>query len=417
MSIYNLRYGNSYQSFQIPDDWVVEVLKCDEPSPLHPERALIESLERPIGEKPFSKWIKDFKRILLICPDITRYAGLDYLLPFVCERYLKEKHVKIMFALGNHRKQTDEERKSIVSESLYKRFPCFDHDCFDESLLEFLGKTSSGLNVYLNKALLEVDAAIVTGSINFHYLAGFGGGRKAIFPGIAGYETILGIHGKVFNRDKPGKHELARSGILKGNPMHEEIMEGIKLIKTPIFLINTVIDDKKNLLNIFSGDLIKAHEEGCGWYRKHFSVSVDRKADLVIVSAGGFPKDINFIQTHKAIEHAINAVKENGYMIVVGRCEDGIGNDNFLRWFDYPSVEEMEIHVRKAYDVYAQTAYATRIKAKYCNIILVSDLKEEMVKKMGIVPKKTVKDAIAAINSKKRLFCYIISDGSNMLVL
>lgn len=417
MSEYNLKYGKSYQSFQIRQDWEAKLLKYDKPSPLQMEGALIESLEKPIGEKPFNEWIKDFRKILLICPDITRYAGLDYLLPTIYERYLKDKDVRIIFALGNHRKQTEEERKAIVSESLYRAFPLFDHDCFDKNALKFFGKTSSGLEVYLNKAISEVDAAIVTGSINFHYLAGFGGGRKAIFPGIAGYETILGIHGKVFNPDKPGKHEMAKSGILKGNPMHKEIMEGITLIDTPMFLINTVIDDKKNLLNIFSGDLKKAHEAGCEWYREHFGVKVDRKADLVIVSAGGFPKDINFIQTHKAIEHAINAVKENGYMIVVGRCEDGIGNNDFLRWFDYPTIEEMEIHVRKADKVYAQTAYATRIKAKYCNIILVSDLKDEEVKKMGIIPKKTVKEAIDTISSKKGLFCYIISNGSNMLVL
>lgn len=417
MSLYSLKYGNSSQSFQIPDDWEVELLKCNEPSPLYQEGMLIQSLENPIGEKPFNEWIKDFKKILLICPDITRYAGLDYLLPAIYERYLKEKEVRIIFALGNHRKQTDDEKKAIVSEVLYRAFPSFDHDCFDRNVLKFFGKTSSGLEVYLNKVISEVDAAIVTGSINFHYLAGFGGGRKAIFPGIAGYETILGIHGKVFNKDKPGKHKLARSGILNGNPMHEEIMEGIKLIKTPMFLINTIIDDKKNLLNIFSGHIKEAHEAGCMWYREHFGVNVERKADLVIVSAGGFPKDINFIQTHKAMEHAINAVKENGYMIVVGRCEDGIGNDDFLRWFDYPTIEEMEKHVRKADKVYAQTAYATRIKAQHCNIILVSDLKEEMVKKMGIVPKKTVKEAIAAVYSKKGLLCYIISNGSNMLVL
>lgn len=417
MNLFNLKYGNSYQSFNIPKHWEVKLLNCEEPTPLHPEGALIESLETPIGEKSFREWVKGFKKILIICPDITRYAGLDFLLPILYEKYLKEKDIKIIFALGNHRKHTNEERKSIISEALFNMLPCFDHDCFDESVLNFFGRTSSGLDVFLNKAINEADAAIVTGSINFHYLAGFGGGRKAIFPGIAGYKTILGIHGKVFNKDKPGKHPHARSGILKGNPMHEEIMEGIRLIKTPMFLINTVIDDKKNLLNIFSGDLEKAHEEGCMWFREHFGVFVEKKADVVIVSAGGFPKDINFIQTHKAIEHAINAVKENGHMVVVGRCEDGIGNDDFLRWFDYPTLEEMERHVRNADKVYAQTAYATRIKATYCKIVLVSDLKEEVVKKMGIIPKKTIKEAIGTIHTKERVSCYIIPNGSNMLVL
>ncbi|HOJ72260.1 MAG TPA: nickel-dependent lactate racemase [Syntrophorhabdaceae bacterium] len=420
MKSYKLKYGNTYQSFELPSQWDSEILTYREPGPLPAQEALINSLKNPIDAKPLDIWLKDFKKILIICPDITRYSGLDYLLPLIYERFLRDKDLRVIFALGNHRKQTDEERMGIISETLFKIIPNVDHDCFDPDALSFFGRTSSGLEVLLNKMLVETDAAIVTGSINFHYLAGFGGGRKSIFPGIAGYETILGIHSKVFNRDKPGKHEKAKSGILKGNPMHEEIMEGIALIRTPMFLINTVIDDKKNLLNIFSGDLRTAHETGCAWYLEHFGVRVRQKADIVIVSSGGFPKDINFIQTHKAIEHGLNAVSENGYMIVVGRCEDGLGNADFLRWFEYPTIEDMEPHVRTSDKVYSQTAYATRLKARYCNIILVSDLDGEMVKKMGITPARTVQEAIDsirhAIGPKKRPLCYIIPNGSNMLV-
>ncbi|MBP9561019.1 MAG: nickel-dependent lactate racemase, partial [Syntrophorhabdaceae bacterium] len=315
MRTYSLKYGKTMQSFGLPSRWDARMLHYREPGPLNPKEALLSSLKDPIDAKPLDRWLKDLKRILVICPDITRYSGLDYLLPLIYEDYLKEKDIRIIFALGNHRKQTDEERAGIISEELFRVIPSFDHDCFNRGALKFFGKTSSGLDVLLNSALVEVDGAIVTGSINFHYLAGFGGGRKSIFPGIAGYETILGIHSRVFNPDMPGKHERARSGILKGNPMHEEIMEGIALIETPMFLINTVLDDKKNLLNIFSGNIETAHETGCAWYIEHFGIKVQDKADVVIVSAGGYPKDINFIQTHKAIEHALNAVKRDGYMI------------------------------------------------------------------------------------------------------
>jgi len=416
MRTYSLKYGKTMQSFGLPSHWDARMLHYREPGPLNPKEALLSSLKDPIDAKPLDRWLKDLKRILVICPDITRYSGLDYLLPLIYEDYLKEKDIRIIFALGNHRKQTDEERAGIISEELFRVIPSFDHDCFNRGALKFFGKTSSGLDVLLNSALVEVDGAIVTGSINFHYLAGFGGGRKSIFPGIAGYETILGIHSRVFNPDMPGKHERARSGILKGNPMHEEIMEGIALIETPMFLINTVLDDKKNLLNIFSGNIETAHETGCAWYIEHFGIKVQDKADVVIVSAGGYPKDINFIQTHKAIEHALNAVKRDGYMIVLGRCGDGLGNADFLRWFEYPTIEDMESHVRKSDKVYAQTAYATRLKAQYCHIILVSDLEGDVVKKMGITPAKTIEDAISTIGFKNRPLCYIIPNGSNMLV-
>jgi nickel-dependent lactate racemase len=268
----------------------------------------------------------------------------------------------------------------------------------------------------LNSLLVNADAAVVTGSINFHYLAGFGGGRKSLFPGIAGYETIIGIHRKVFHQDKPGKHGCAKSGTLAGNPMHEEIMEGIALIKTPLFLINTVLNDKKDFLNIFSGDIKYAHEVGCEWYREHFEVTVEEKADVVVVSAGGFPKDIDFIQAHKSIEHAMGAVKDGGTVIVLGECKDGMGNAAFLPWFEYPTSAEMEPHVRKSDKVYSQTAYATRRKAERCTIILVSGLEESQVRKMGLIPKKTLGEAVSSANDGMEKLCYVIPNGSTTLI-
>jgi nickel-dependent lactate racemase len=194
-------------------------------------------------------------------------------------------------------------------------------------------------------------------------------------------------------------------------------MEAVGLIKTPLYLINTVLDDKKNFLNIFTGDIREAHIAGCSWYRNHFAVGIEERADIAIVSSGGFPKDINFIQSHKAIEHAMGAVKDNGVIIVNGKCEDGLGNQDFLRWFEYATIAEMEPHVRASDKVYAQTAYATRCKAARCNILLVSDLTDKQAIKMGLTPHKTVQDAIDSVDDGKKKLCYIIPDGSNTLIV
>ncbi|OPY72789.1 MAG: hypothetical protein A4E64_02777 [Syntrophorhabdus sp. PtaU1.Bin058] len=416
MSTYSLKYGKGTVSFQPPANWETKVIHHREPQPVPLEDALQDSLESPIGERPFADWINRFKNILIIVPDVTRYAGMERVLPILFERFPEGISAQIIFALGNHRKQTEDEKKGLLSRAIYEKVPSFDHDCYDNNQLMPVGRTSSGLEVLLNSALFRADAAIVTGSINFHYLAGFGGGRKSIFPGIAGYDTILGIHRQVFKKDSPGKHESACSGVLKGNPMHEEIMEGIALIRTPLFLINTVLDDKKNFLNIFAGNIKSAHEAGCAWYKEHFEAVIKEKADVVIVSSGGFPKDINFIQSHKAIEHAMGAVKDNGIVIVTGRCEDGLGNADFLKWFDHGLSADMEPHARKSDKVYAQTAYATRRKAEQCSIFFVSDLNDESVRKMGLIPKKSVEDAVAAADDGKRKVCCIIPDGSNTLI-
>ena len=416
MEPYSLKCGRDTVSFGAPENWRVHILKPIEPEALSMETALFRSVDHPIGEPPLKEWLKGRRKVLVIVPDVTRYAGMEQALPILYENYLKGLDVSIIFALGNHRKHTKEEQAAIVSEDIFRKVPCFDHDCFDKGGLTSFGFTATGLEVLLNSALMRNDAVIATGSISFHYLAGFGGGRKAIFPGVSGYETILGIHGKVFNPDKPGKHERAKSGILEGNPMHEEIMQGIALIPTPMFLINTVIDEDHNLYGVFSGNMRQAHEAGCAWFMDRFGCMPKERADVAIVSAGGFPKDINFIQAHKAIEHAMDAVKENGTIIVVGRCQDGLGNADFLKWFDYPSLEEMEKHVRGADKVYAQTAYATRLKASRRAIYFVSELDDEVVRKMGLIPAKTVAEAVAQADTGKEQYCHIIPNGATTLV-
>ncbi len=410
-----LRCGRGAITLDLPKKWQIRLLEPQHPPCVPFEETLMASLARPIGEKPLNEWLPG-KNILLVVPDVTRYMGAEWLLPIVCDKFLKGCNVEIIFALGNHRKQTEAEQRAIVSDSVYNRIPCIDHDCFDPSVLTSLGLTPSGLEIAVNSALLKKDGIVVMGSISFHYLAGYGGGRKGLFPGISGYETILGIHKKVFLPDRPGKDPKARPGILDGNPMHEETMAALALVKGPLFLINTVVDDEKNLLNLFSGDMHQAHRAGCDWYRDHFGVEVREKADVAIVSAGGYPKDIDFIQTHKALDHAQASVKDGGTIILMGKCEDGIGNPHFLPWFDYPTSEEMEAFVRESDKVYAQTAYATRVKAERFNVMLVSDLQESDVRKMGLIPKKTLQDAVRSVDAARELLCYVVPEGSKTLI-
>ena len=127
-------------------------------------------------------------------------------------------------------------------------------------------------------------------------------------------------------------------------------------------------------------------------------------------------KDIDFIQAHKSIEHAMGAVKDGGTVIVLGECRDGLGNANFLPWFEYGASCDMEPHVRKSDKVYSQTAYATRLKAERCKIFFVSGLEENDVRKMGLIPKKTLKEAIDSANDGRQKLCYVIPNGSTTLI-
>ncbi|MGD0228786.1 MAG: nickel-dependent lactate racemase [Syntrophorhabdales bacterium] len=412
----DLKYGRDVIPFEPPGAWTVSVVDHGRPAARPFEETLLAALEAPYDSVPFEEWVAR-RDLLVIVSDVTRYTGAEKLLPELMGTFLKKaRRVRVLFALGNHRKQTEAEQRALVSDSVYKAVPCVDHDCFDEHALSPIGVTPSGLDVALNSLVLEADATLVTGAISFHYLAGFGGGRKCIIPGIAAYQTILDAHKRVFNKDKPGKHERAQTGILEGNPMHEAIMEGIELVKKPLFLINTIFDDERRLLNIFAGDIKTSHEAGCAWYHAHFSTTVAQKADVAVVSVGGYPKDIDFIQSHKALEHARHAVKDGGTIILLGKCEDGLGNRYFLPWFDYPSIEAMEPRVKEADKVYAQTAYSTRMKAERYRIMLVSDLPGDEVRKMGMAPRRTLEEAVASLPQGREMLCHIMPEGSKTLV-
>lgn len=412
-----LKYGKGAVAFEAPSSWATTILEPRHPSPLPFEETLLSSLDRPNGSLPLDQWLQGKRNVLVIVSDVTRYTGAERILPLLRARFLdRSDGVRVLFALGNHRKHTEAERRALVSDSVYEAWPCQDHDCFDEAVLTTVGTTASGMEVKVNSLLMEADGIIITGAINFHYLAGFGGGRKCIIPGVAGYETILDAHRRVFRKDGPGKHERAQSGVLEGNPMHEAIMEGIGLLKKPLFLINTVLDDKKNALAMFSGDVEQSHAVGCGWYNEHFSATVAEKADVVVVSVGGYPKDIDFIQTHKALEHAKLATRTGGTIILLGKCEDGIGNPYFMPWFEYPSIEAMEPHVRQSDKIYSQTAYSTRIKAEQYKIMVVSGLEADQVRKMGMTPKDSLEECLASLDTGKRLVCHVIPEGSKTLV-
>lgn len=410
------KYGKHKVGCEVPKKWETSVLDHQHPEIRPLDETVLAALNRPQGLESFGEWVRG-KRILVIVCDVTRYTGSDRLMPVLYKNFLKDNEVEVLFALGNHRKQTEQEQRQLVSDAVFGSVRSIDHDCFDTTQLVSLGRVASGLEIAVNKRLNEAEAVVVTGSISFHYLAGFGGGRKALFPGISGYDTILGVHKSVFNPQKPGKHERVHSGIMEGNPMHETMMQALALVKTPLFLINTVFDDKKNFLQAFAGDIKTAHQTGCRWYSENFSVTPEEEADVVIVSAGGYPKDIDFIQSHKTLEHAKNALKTGGTMVVLAECADGPGNANFLPWFDYPTIEDMEPPVRASDKVYAQTAYSTRLKAQQYNIILVSKLGDDQVRKMGMTPRASVTEAIASLDTDKELLCRIIPNGSEMLVL
>ena len=360
------------------------------------------------------------EKVVIVTSDITRPTGSETYLPLLVARLnragVRDRDIEIVIALGIHRKQTEAEHKRIVGE-LYGRIRVSDHDCDAPGTLVYLGETARGLPVEVNKSVAEADRLILTGAVTFHYFAGFGGGRKSLLPGVSSRKSCMASHFALLNSGAgSGKHPKAVAGILEGNPVHEAMLEACAM-RPPDFILNTVLTPDKKILAAFAGDWREAHLAGCRFYAEAFSFPIPVKADLVVVSCGGFPKDINLIQAHKSMEYASRALKPGGVMILLAECRDGYGNATFFNWFRYQTCGELESALRKSYEINGQTAWSVKEKAQRFRIVLVSQLPPGEVKTMGMIPASTPQKALelALPLLPEGFSAYLIPEGGTVL--
>jgi len=379
-----------------------------------------DSLANPIGSLPLDRILKSGEKVAIVTSDITRYSGSEIYLPILIAELnaigIPDRDIEIIIALGIHRKQTEEEHRKILG-SLYGRIAVYDHECDDLAELVNLGMTDSGISVQVNRRVVEAGRVIVTGTIGFHYFAGFGGGRKGLVPGVASRETCMASHFAVFNPPEiGGKHPNAVTGVLDGNPVDLNLVQAARLLK-PDFLLNTVLSPQKKILGVFCGDLEQAHRSGCEMVQKLFQVRLDQPADLAVISCGGEPKDINFIQAQKALDYGCQAVKEGGAIILLAACRDGFGNATFFDWFRYQDLDEFEIALRKNYQINGQTAHATLSKARRFRVILISEFTADQTRKMGMEKAVDLDSALEQVlpDLDKKARIVVIPDGAMVL--
>ena len=382
--MYTLKYGTE----KIPCDHAAKHLTAMPPGPLpDPSEAVRRALSAPIGTPALAEIVQPGERVVIVTSDITRYTGSELYLPILVEELnrcgIADEHIEILIALGIHRRQTEAEHRQILG-PLYGRLSVRDHDCDDPAQLVDLGPTSSGLPVQINRRVVEADRVIVTGTIGLHYFAGFGGGRKSLVPGVASRETCMATHFAIFNPpEQGGRNPGARTANLDGNPVHQAILEAARKA-APHFLLNTVLTTDKQIARVFCGDLEQAHRAGCTMARSLYTAPLVQPADLAIVSCGGHPKDINFIQAHKALDYGVQAVKPGGTVILLAACPDGFGNATFFEWFNYEDLDIFEKALRSRYEINGQTAWSTLSKARAWRVILISAFNREQTEKMGM---------------------------------
>ena len=413
-----MKYGDTVFALNLPTERLREVIRVTPPVPaVTPDQLVTAALDTSAAHLA---GVRPGERVVIVTSDITRYTGSEIYLPLLVARLnrcgIADRDITVVIALGIHRRQTEAEHKKILG-PLYGRIRVQDHECDDPGKLVLVGVTRNGIEVAINRTVAEADRVILTGTIGFHYFAGFGGGRKSILPGVASRAACMASHFAVLNPGAgTGKNDRAVTGNLEGNPVHQAMVEACAMVR-PAFILNTVLAPDKRIIACFAGDWQTAHSAGCRFYADHFSYPLTELADLVVVSCGGFPKDINVIQSHKAMEYGVQALKPGGVMILLAECRDGYGNATFFDWFRFRDLDTFEARLRSHYEINGQTAYSLLAKAQQYRIILVSALPPEEVRTMGLLP---AKDLDAALARAKELLpadyaAYVIPDGGTVL--
>jgi nickel-dependent lactate racemase len=281
----------------------------------------------------------------------------------------------------------------VAGPAVAARVTMHNTDCYDDGQFQFFGTTSRGTRVGFNKLVTEADHIICTGSIVHHFFAGYGGGRKAMLPGVAAYETIRHNHSMMFDPN-------AVIGRLDGNPVYLDQIEGVEMCR-PSFLINVVLDEDKRFLKVFAGDYIAAHRQACAFVDQVYGADVKQEADLVIASCGGYPKDINVYQLQKTMDNAWCAVREGGVVIILGECCEGSGSAHYEQMMrECRTPERVEAVLREKFEIGAHKAYAVTRLMKKAEFILVSGMEPEFARMLLFTPARTVEEALALAGRK-----------------
>lgn len=355
------------------------------------------AFDDPIGSPPIDEIVNSNDSVLIVVSDATRATASAQVVNLLVRRLVQAgvspARLAVIFATGIHRPVTEKEKLELLSPFIVQRLRVLQHDAYDRNKLFSFGSTASGVEVEVNTALREFSHVFLTGGITFHYFAGFTGGRKSICPGLASAKMIEATHMLALDFETGGRRSGVQPGQLDGNAVHKEC-DLIAALAAPVFGINTIVDEKKNATRVFAGDWRLAHRAACDYYLEKYSAVVPAKRGIVVVSTGGFPHDINLIQAHKALDMAALACEDGGTIVLLAECSDGLGRPDFMKWFDESDSRALAARLVNGYEVNGQTAWALLTKAERFRVCLVSDLPAEDVKRMRMIPVRTIAEAL-----------------------
>ncbi len=389
-------FGTGVQTVDVPKKNLIGILT---PNEIHPELTgeaeVIRGLKAPIDSPPLSRIVQPGEKIVIITSDITRPMPTYVVMPFLLDELyaagIAPSDITLVFALGSHRKHTEEERKKLAGERAWNEIRCIDGDSSD---CVHMGVTSRGTPVDIVRIVAEADKRICLGNIEYHYFAGYSGGAKAIMPGVSNRGAIQTNHSLMVD-------SAAYAGRIEGNPVREDIEESVARFCPVDFILNVVLDEKKQIIRAVAGHPVNAHRVGCAFLDTLYSKKIKERADIVICSQGGAPKDLNLYQTQKALDNAKHAVKKNGIIIMIGSCREGLGERVFEQWMTNCEKPHALIErIQRDFQLGGHKAAAIAMVLENADIYLVSEMEPDFVKSIFLKPFPSAQAALDAAFDK-----------------
>lgn len=396
---FSFNFGRTTQEVELPEERISSIIEGRPVPAVDVEQATLEAMRHPIGCRPLQEMFGKGDKVCLVIADVTRSwnRSSEYVIHVVNELNLagvSDEDMYIVFAQGTHREQTPEENVRVVGEEVARRIRMYQHHCRNNDELTCVGTTRFGTRVMLNKRVVEADKIVIIDGITAHLFAGYGGGRKLLLPGVAGWDTIQENHCHALaDHFGDGINPKTRNGVLQDNPVNYDMLDAMEMVK-PTFLVHSIINNEGKICRMVAGDPYQAWLEGTRICHDNQAVSFKARADVTFACAGGYPKDVSLYQGCKCYDPADVTTKPGGIIIAIMEASDLYEPPEYLGSFKYDSEKDMEKALRENFSIPFFVAFNLFCMTHRYTIYLVTKKENfDAIRKTNQIPCATVAEA------------------------
>ena len=418
MRKYTFRYGDGTVEIPLDEKNVLGELHGNRVPAIEDIPAALDgALNAPVDAPALKDWLCPGDRVCLIVSDMSRFwMRQDRVIPplvdYMNRAGIPDAQITILVANGTHIGGGEAELRTLVTDSIYDRIRVVNHDCLAPDLVD-VGVTPHGTRVRIHPLAAHADRVVCLGACTHHVMAGFGGGRKSILPGISGMETICHNHAYSLDPACLMSNPRIGNGKVKDNPLNDDMCEAAAMVPQ-LYMVNLVMNAEMQLAEIYAGHYLTSWQKACEAVDRIYRVEVPEKADAIIASCGGFPKDMSLYQGTKTIDNVETGLKPGGTLILLIEARDGGGPAEYFGWIDDLLGGTMEKRLREHFTVPGYIFLLNCEQAHRYNILMLTSVPQETVTPMGLKAFSDVDELMKAAHLEGKSL-YVIPNGSTVV--